>query len=577
MDKLYDAIIIGGGPSGLSAAIYMARAQYRTLVIEKDKTGGQITITSEVVNYPGVISTSGTALTENMRKQAENFGAEFLNAEVTELNFDGHIKKVTANKVEYSTIGIVIATGAVPRTAGFKGENEFKGHGVAYCATCDGEFFTGKDIFVIGGGFAAAEEAVFLTKYAKTVTICVREEDFTCAKMTAEQAVKHPKIKVLYNTEIVEAGGDSLLRYAVLRNNVTGEETRYDAPENDTFGIFVFAGYKPETKLFKDKLELTEYGYLVTDKNQKTNIDGVYGAGDVCDKPLRQVVTAVSDGAVTAVSLEKYASEIHAKYDIPQFEFKRPAAKTSENIKTTGNTGGAIDKQGHDTDGSNEFFSSDIKKQLTELFSKLEHKLILRVHADNSDLSNEAVKFTKEVCGMSDMLDIEVKYPISDMKESDQTSAADEDFSGEKSKALFLKGNTAFPAIELCYESGISTGFAFHGVPGGHELNSFVITIYNAGGKGQDISEKTISKIKSLSEKHLKIAVTLSCTLCPATAMAAARIALINENITTEIYDLSRYPDMREKYGIMSVPCIISDDKAVAFGKKSIDEIIDAI
>ena len=178
MSNLYDAIIVGGGPAGLSAAIYLARAKFSVLVIEKEKIGGQITITSEVVNYPGILQTSGQELTEAMRQQAQNFGAEFLLATVKGINLKEPVKKIITDKGEFSSIGIVLATGSHPRKLGFPGEKEFQGHGVAYCATCDGEFFTGKDIFVIGGGFAAAEEAVFLTKYARKVTIIVREEDF---------------------------------------------------------------------------------------------------------------------------------------------------------------------------------------------------------------------------------------------------------------------------------------------------------------------------------------------------------------------------------------------------------------
>ena len=173
LEKFYDVIIIGGGPSGLTAGIYLSRAKYRVLIVEKAQFGGQITITSEVVNYPGVKKVSGVELTETMRKQAEDFGAEFLLAEVLELKMDGDIKKIKTSRGDYEAFGVLLATGASPRKVGFIGEEEFKGHGVAYCATCDGEFFTGKDIFVVGGGFAAAEESMFLTKFAKHVTVLV--------------------------------------------------------------------------------------------------------------------------------------------------------------------------------------------------------------------------------------------------------------------------------------------------------------------------------------------------------------------------------------------------------------------
>ena len=179
MKTLYDVIVIGGGPAGLTAALYLARARYSVLVVEKEKFGGQINITADVVNYPGVMQGSGTEITETMRRQAESFGAEFLLAEVTGLDMQGDLKTVHTSKGDVKAFGVLLATGAHPRKVGFKGEEEFKGRGVAYCATCDGEFFTGMDIFVVGGGFAAAEEAVFLTRYARSVTILVRSDDFT--------------------------------------------------------------------------------------------------------------------------------------------------------------------------------------------------------------------------------------------------------------------------------------------------------------------------------------------------------------------------------------------------------------
>ena len=187
MDNLYDVVVVGGGPAGLTAALYLARAKYRVLVLEKEQLGGQITITSEVVNFPGVYKTSGRELTETMRKQAESFGAEFMLAEATGFELTGKIRKVITSRGEISCFGILLATGAHPRKMGFDGEEKFKGHGVAYCATCDGEFFAGKEVFVIGGGFAAAEESVFLTRYAKHVTVLVRGEGFPVLRIPQMQ------------------------------------------------------------------------------------------------------------------------------------------------------------------------------------------------------------------------------------------------------------------------------------------------------------------------------------------------------------------------------------------------------
>ena len=269
MEQLYDVIVIGGGPAGLTAALYLARARYRVLVVEKEHFGGQITITNEIVNYPGVAKTSGRELTDTMRQQAEGFGAEFLLAEVTAFELDGDVKTVKTGRGEYRCFGVLLATGAHPRMIGFPGEAEFRGRGIAYCATCDGEFFTGKEVFVIGGGFAAAEESVFLTRYAKHVTVLIRGEDFTCAEAVSRAAKEHPKITALSHTAVVEATGDTALRSLRYRDLKTGEETVF-APHGDTFGVFVFAGYEPETALIRDKIETDPRGYIVTDGSQRS-------------------------------------------------------------------------------------------------------------------------------------------------------------------------------------------------------------------------------------------------------------------------------------------------------------------
>lgn len=539
MDTIYDLIIVGGGPAGLSAAIYMARAKYKTLVIERADIGGQIRITSEIVNYPGIIETDGTKLTNNMRIQAQNFGAEFLTADVENINFTDDIKTVTTDKGELKTLGLVMATGAQPRLAGFKGEKEFRGRGIAYCATCDGEFFTGKDIFVVGGGFAALEEALFLTKYGKTVTILVREPEFTAAKSIGDKVLAHPKIKVHFNTEVDECGGETFLNYAVFKNNQTNEKWRYDAPSNDTFGLFVFAGYIPRTELFKDTLELSANGYLLTDENKKTNIDGVYGAGDVCFKDLRQVVTAVADGAIASVNLEKHAQAMHEKLDLP--EFKMPEVTKKEQGEQLAETKSEVKSD------SNEFFTAEIIEQLQAVFNKLEKNLVIKVHDNKSSLAKEQIEFTKGLCNISNNLNFE------------KVESNDKSF------------------IELCDEQGESLNFSFYGVPGGHELNSFVITIYNAGGAGQAIEEQTLNKIKALPKTNIKLGITLACTMCPPTVISAAHIALKNQNVSVETFDINHNEDFKSKYNIMSVPCIVVNDEIIDFGKKNIDEIIDIV
>ncbi|SCY62154.1 FAD-dependent oxidoreductase [Ruminococcus sp. YE282] len=537
MDRknFYDAIIVGGGPAGLTAAIYLARAQYRVLVIEKEKFGGQITITDEVVNYPGVEKTSGAALTQTMRSQAESFGAEFLLAQVTELLVDGDIKTVKTDKGEFSCFGILIATGAHPRMIGFPGESEFKGHGVAYCATCDGEFFTDKEVFVVGGGFAAAEESVFLTRYASHVTILVRGDDFTCAPTAAQAAKNHPKITVLTNTEVVEASGKDFLQKLVYKNNKTGEQTVFE-PQNDTFGIFVFAGYEPETALVKDKVNIDESGYIITDRAQKTNLDGVYAAGDVCQKNLRQVVTAVGDGATAATELEKHAAAMQSKTNIrpekPKAQNKK--ADESKNINVQSN-----------------IFSPDMVAQLNAVFAKMENPLTLELHLDNGTVSVELKKYMEELAGLTDRLTLNI---IENSEKSD------------------------LPFVRVIRSDGSFSGLAFHGVPGGHEFTSFVLGLYNASGKGQPIDRGVEEKILSINKQtDMKIIVSLSCTMCPELVTAAQKAASINDKITAEVYDVSHFPKLKEKYNVMSVPCLVINNDKVSFGRKNISQLADIL
>ena len=310
-ENLYDVIVIGGGPAGLTAGLYLARARYRVLILEKADFGGQITITDEVVNYPGVGTTSGRALTATMRRQAQDFGAEFLSAEATGLDVEGDVKVVHTSRGDLRTFGILVATGASPRKLGFEGESEYAGRGVAYCATCDGEFFTGREVLVIGGGFAAAEEAVFLTKYASKVTILVREDDFTCDASVAAEAKDNPKIEVRYHTVLdgVIAGQGGLTE-ATIRDVASGAVETWRPSAGGTFGVFVFAGYVPATDLVRGVVELDEQGYVVTHGYLETSVPGVYAAGDLRVKNLRQVVTATADGAIAAVELERYASQM---------------------------------------------------------------------------------------------------------------------------------------------------------------------------------------------------------------------------------------------------------------------------
>mgnify|MGYP001032846684 FL=1 len=539
-DRLYDVIIVGAGPAGLSAAIYAARAKYHVLVLEKNGIGGQITITSEIVNYPGVEMAGGKELTEHMRMQAERFGATFVVAEVLDMELEQEVKLLHTTKGDYKALGVILAPGANPRKIGFQGEKEFQGRGVAYCATCDGEFFTGKGVFVIGGGFAAVEEGIFLTKYARKVTLIVREPDYTCAKTVSDKLKDFSNIETIFHTELKEAGGEHALSYAVFLNNEDGSQWRYDAPQGDTFGIFVFAGYVPNTKWIADCVERNEQGYLITDMDRQTNIAGVFAAGDVCVKNLRQVVTAVSDGAIAATSLERIVSELHAKLGIPDLYQAPEQSKTLEKQ----------DEQTYFTKGEG-FISSEIRQQLTGIFAKFSSHVTVRAWLDESAFSGEIKGFLNELVSITDKVVWTEQVPENAVKPE------------------------YLPAMEVLDSTDKSSGIYFHGVPGGHEFNSFIIALYNVAGPGQELDHQTQKKIAALSEKtNIKILVSLTCTMCPDSVMAAQRIAAISDQVTAEMFDLSHYPELKEKYNVMSVPCIVINDKTTVFGKKNVEELL---
>ena len=532
-ERLYDVVVVGGGPAGLTAALYLARACYRVLVVEKEKFGGQITITEQVVNYPGVLSTSGKALTETMRRQAESFGAEFRLAEVTGFDTSGDIKTVHTDKGDVETFGILLATGARPRMIGFPGEADFRGRGIAYCATCDGEFFTGKDVFVIGGGFAAAEESVFLTKYAKHVTILVREADFTCAEAAAKPARSHPKITVLTNTEVIEVAGDNAVHTIRYQNTKTGEEITHTDPNG--IGVFVFAGYQPATDLVRDIVELDKGGYIITDTSGQTSREGIYAAGDVCVKNLRQVATAVGDGATTATSLEKYVSSMHAKTGI---QAEKPTAKQAAQPEP------ASQEQ---SDGS--LFTPEIEAQLATVFSRITQPLILELHLDDRAVSTELRTYMDALTEHTDKLTVRI-----------------------------AEGGDHLPMVKVLRADSTDTGLAFHGVPGGHEFTSFILGLYNAAGPGQPLDSALQSRIHAIDRPvDIKIIVSLSCTMCPDLVIAAQHIASQNANVSAHVYDLNHYPDLKDRYNIMSVPCFIVDEDKVHFGKKNIAQLLDII
>lgn len=307
MSQIYDIVIIGAGPAGLSAALYAGRARMKTLLVEKEKDGGQIVITAEIENYPGCLEEeSGPSLIERMSKQAAHFGAEKVYDTVTEVDFSGKIKKLKGQKNEYFAKTVILATGASPRLIGCPGEKEFVGKGVSYCATCDASFFEDMEIFVVGGGDTAVEEALYLTKFGRKVTIIHRRDELRAAKSIQEKAMANPKMNFIWDSVVKEIKGDGILNSMVLENVKTGELTEIQADEEDmTFGLFVFVGFTPKTQLFQGVVEM-ENGYVITDDDMRTSIPGVFAAGDLRVKSLRQVVTAAADGAIAAVQAEKY-------------------------------------------------------------------------------------------------------------------------------------------------------------------------------------------------------------------------------------------------------------------------------
>lgn len=305
MSHIYDIVVVGGGPAGLSAGLYGSRSKLDVLVLEKGKFGGQAATTAELENYPGsIVNCTGPALSERMREQAEEFGTKFVKDEIVDVDFTQDIKVIKGKNGEYHGRTVVIATGADPRLAGFDREVELRGRGVSYCATCDADFFEGLDVAVIGGGDSAITEALHLTKFAESITIVHRRDSLRAAKSLQEKAFNHPKIKFIWNSTITEAKGDEILESLTVKNLQTGETS-----DLEVNGVFVFVGLDPITSAFKGHIELDERGYIPTDTEMRTNVGGVFAAGDVRVKTLRQVITAAADGAIASITAEEYINE----------------------------------------------------------------------------------------------------------------------------------------------------------------------------------------------------------------------------------------------------------------------------
>ena len=311
MSKIYDVIVLGAGPAGLTAGLYAGRARLSTLIIEKGQDGGQIAITDEIENYPGqmVEGESGPSLIARMTEQAKKFGAERVSDVIKSVELQGEVKKLVGAKGEYLAKTVILATGAFPKPIGCKNEGKFVGRGISFCATCDAGFFEDFEVYVVGGGDSAVEEAMYLSKFARKVTVIHRRNELRAAKSIQEKAFANPKLEFMWDTVVEEVLGDEMLEGMIVKNVKTGELTTIMAdPDDGIFGLFGFIGYNPNSQLFEGMLEM-DRGYIVTDADMHTNIPGVFAAGDIRVKSLRQVVTATADGAIAAMQCEKYIAE----------------------------------------------------------------------------------------------------------------------------------------------------------------------------------------------------------------------------------------------------------------------------
>jgi thioredoxin reductase (NADPH) len=303
--KRYDVIIIGSGPAGYTAGVYTSRAKLGTLIISGTLPGGQLMTTSEVENYPGFpTGIFGPELMMNMRQQAERFGAEIVDDEVVQVDFKKRPFVVTTFAKTYEAEAVIVCTGASPRKLGIPAEQQYSGRGVSYCATCDGPFFKGQDIIVVGGGDTAVEEASFLTKFGKSVKIVHRRDSLRASKIMQEKAMENPKIEFIWNSVVSDIKGDKKLATVTIRDIKNGSERTLDAG-----GLFVAIGHEPNTWIFKGQLELDDRGYIVLKDHTRTSVEGVFAAGDVHDHRYRQAVTAAGFGCMAAIDVERWLSE----------------------------------------------------------------------------------------------------------------------------------------------------------------------------------------------------------------------------------------------------------------------------
>ena len=307
MNNHFDVIVIGAGAAGLTAGIYLSRAKLKTLILNEGAVGGQMVLTHEIANYPGIESISGYELARNMKLQAQKFGCTIKsNIKITSLELEPELKRINVNNKDvYTSDAVIISTGGKSRMIGAVGEDKFKGKGISYCATCDGDFFQDKEIIVVGGGNSALEEAVSLTKYASKVTVVHQFDHFQAFEHYVEEAKKNEKINFIMESKIIEFVGDEKLNLVKIQHQATNEIT-----EMKIDGVFIFIGYVPNTESIDGLVELNEWKEIVVDKNMKTNLSGVYAAGDSIQKRYRQVTTAVADGTIAALSAAEFMNKL---------------------------------------------------------------------------------------------------------------------------------------------------------------------------------------------------------------------------------------------------------------------------
>jgi len=544
LKNLYDLIIVGSGPAGLTAALYGGRAKLRVLVIEGPTMGGQIMLANEIANYPAMPDSNGPDYIKALRGQVEAFGAEFAQDTVATADFSGEVKVVVGNNASYYGLAVVVATGAKRKKMGFDGEKEFQGRGITYCATCDGEFFVGKDVFVIGDGFAAASESLFLTRYAKKVTIVAKASELACPPDVMDSINAHPAIEVLYNTDILKVAGENIIQTADFENVQTGEKWTYTVdPADKIFGIFVMAGQEPGSEIFRGHFTVDERGFIPTDENMMTDVAGVYAAGDVRPKRLRQLTTACADGSVAATAAESYISQNRDKFDLSGYQVaasEKPASKKFD---------------------MENFFSDEVKEQigfvLQHCASKVTVAAILEKEGDLSAELSEFLKKFAEIAG-NEKVDIQIHYK------------------GENPSLEAKLSLDVMPAVGFISPSGEASSIYYHGVPGGHELESFMLAIYNVAGPGQTgkIDDALKARAAALPAMDVKIAISLSCSICPDVVQYCQQLSTLNAKISTHVVDLLHYPEIQDKHSIMSLPALIVNDRDIIFGRKDLNDII---